>query len=41
MKKSKKFCEVNFNVNFPMTDKVDVKGTLAHPIFFMGKRKLW
>jgi len=33
----KKFCEVNFNVNFPMTDKVDVKGTLAHPIFLWAK----
>ena len=33
----KKFCEVNFDVNFPMTDKVDVKGTLAHPIFLWAK----
>ena len=33
----KKFCEVNFNVNFPMTDKVDVKGSLAHPIFLWAK----
>ena len=33
----KKFCEVNFNVNFPMTNKVDVKGTLAHPIFLWAK----
>jgi len=33
----KKFCEVNFNVNFPMTDKVDVKGILAHPIFLWAK----
>ena len=33
----KKFCEVNFNVNFPMTDKVDVKGALAHPIFLWAK----
>ena len=36
-KEIKKFCEVNFNVNFPMTDKVDVKGTLAHPIFLWAK----
>jgi len=34
----KKFCEVNFDVNFPMTDKVDVKGTLAHPIFLWAKK---
>ena len=33
----KKFCEVNFNVNFPMTDKVDVKGTFAHPVFLWAK----
>ena len=33
----KKFCEVNFNVNFPLTDKVDVKGTNAHPIFLWAK----
>ena len=36
-KEIKRFCEVNFNVNFPMTDKVDVKGTLAHPIFLWAK----
>ena len=36
-KEIKKFCEVNFKVNFPMTDKVDVKGTLAHPIFLWAK----
>ena len=36
-KEIKKFCEVNFNVNFPMTDKVEVKGTLAHPIFLWAK----
>ena len=36
-KEIKKFCEVNFNVNFPMTDKVDVKGTLAHPIYLWAK----
>ena len=33
----KKFCEVNFNVNFPMTDKVDVKGENAHPIYLWAK----
>ena len=33
----KKFCEVNFNVNFPMTDKVDVKGENAHQIFVWAK----
>ena len=26
----KKFCKVNFNINFPMTEKFDVKGDNAH-----------
>ena len=29
----KKFCEVNFNINFPMTEITDVKGENAHEIF--------
>ena len=29
----KEFCEVNFNVNFPMTSKVVVKGDEAHPFY--------
>jgi len=29
----KEFCETNFNISFPMTDKVDVKGNNAHPIY--------
>ena len=33
----KKFCEVNFNVNFPMTNKVDVKGENAHQIYVWAK----
>ena len=33
----KKFCEVNFNVNFPMTDKVEVKGENAHQIYLWAK----
>ena len=33
----KKFCEVNFNVNFPLTHKVDVKGSNAHSIFLWAK----
>ena len=28
----KDFCETNFNITFPMTDKVDVKGDEAHEI---------
>jgi len=29
----KKFCEVNFNINFPLSTIVDVKGDNAHEIF--------
>ena len=29
----KKFCEVNFNITFPMTEKVEVAGDNAHPFF--------
>ena len=36
-KEIKKFCEVNFNVNFPLTHKVDVKGANAHSIFLWAK----
>lgn len=27
------FCETNFGVDFPLTEKVRVKGTNAHPLF--------
>lgn len=29
----KNFCEVNFNIDFPLTDKQSVKGESAHPFF--------
>lgn len=29
----KSFCEVNFNVDFPLTEKAIVKGSKAHPFF--------
>ena len=29
----KSFCEVNFNVDFPLTEKAIVKGNKAHPFF--------
>ena len=29
----KNFCEVNFNINFPMTEITNVKGDNAHPIY--------
>ena len=34
----KKFCEVNFNINFPMTGKNDVKGENAHIIYKWAKK---
>jgi glutathione peroxidase len=27
------FCEVNFGVSFLITEKIDVKGTIQHPLF--------
>ena len=33
----KKFCEVNFNINFPLTEITDVKGDNAHEIYKWAK----
>jgi glutathione peroxidase len=33
----KNFCEINFNINFPMTSKYEVKGDNAHPIYIWAK----
>ena len=33
----KDFCETNFNITFPITDKVDVKGKNAHDIYKWAK----
>ena len=33
----KDFCETNFNITFPITDKLDVKGENAHPIYLWAK----
>ena len=33
----KNFCETNFNISFPITDKVDVKGKNAHNIYKWAK----
>ena len=33
----KDFCETNFNISFPMTSKIDVKGKNAHPIYLWAK----
>ena len=36
-KEIKDFCETNFNINFPMTSKQDVKGENAHEIYKWAK----
>ena len=33
----KDFCETNFNITFPITDKVDVKGKNAHILYKWAK----
>ena len=33
----KDFCETNFNISFPMTEKLDVIGNNAHPFFKWAK----
>tara|TARA_B100001250_G_scaffold353450_1_gene326793 strand:+ start:685 stop:1221 length:537 start_codon:yes stop_codon:yes gene_type:complete len=34
----KKFCEINFNINFPISTITDVKGENAHDIFKWAKK---
>ena len=34
----KEFCEVNFNINFPMTTLTEVKGNNSHEIFKWAKK---
>ena len=36
-KNIKDFCETNFNINFPMTEKIDVIGKNAHPFYKWAK----
>ena len=33
----KDFCETRFNIDFPLTSKVDVKGDAAHPFYKWAK----
>ena len=35
----KEFCEVNFNINFPLTTLTDVKGKNAHELL-NGQKKI-
>ena len=36
-KEIKNFCETNFNITFPLSDKVDVKGNNSHEIYTWAK----
>ena len=38
--KIKNFCEVNFNINFPMTERSHVKGAKAHPFYKWANKKV-
>ena len=41
-KEIKEFCETNFNINFPMSEKLDVIGNNAHPFYKWGSpHNLW
>ena len=37
-KEIKDFCETNFGISFPMTEKVDVIGKNAHPFYIWAKK---
>ena len=37
-KEIKNFCETNFNISFPMTEKVNVIGSQAHPFYKWAKK---
>ena len=37
-KEIKDFCETNFGINFPMTEKIDVLGKNAHPFYKWAKQ---
>ena len=37
-KEIKEFCETNFNITFPMTNKVNVKGEKAHDLYLWAKK---
>ena len=37
-KEIKDFCETNFGINFPMTEKLDVIGKNAHPFYKWAKK---
>lgn len=36
----KEFCEVNFGIDFPMTERVPVRGAASHPLFAYFRSEL-
>jgi len=36
----KEFCQINFNIDFPLTEKVSLKGRNAHPFFTWAAEQL-
>jgi glutathione peroxidase len=36
----RQFCALNFNVSFPMTSKVQVRGERAHPFYVWARQEL-
>ena len=36
----KNFCDVSYNVNFPLTEKIHVKGNNAHPFYKWAEKEL-
>ena len=37
-KEIKDFCETNFGINFPMTEKINVIGNKSHPFYKWAKK---
>ena len=39
-KEIKDFCETNFGINFPMTEKINVIGNNSHPFYKWARKAL-
>ena len=37
----KDFCETNFGISFPMTEKINVIGANSHPFYKWAKKRFW
>ena len=40
-KEIKNFCETNFGITFPMTEKISVIGNNSHPFYKWARKRLW